>query len=62
QIVFELHGLILSLHHDARFMRIPGALERAGTGFDRAIQFYGTPAGLALDRARPVPTNGAGRR
>ena len=52
QIVFELHGLILSLHHDARFMRIPGALARAGTGFDRTIQVYATPAGLELDRAR----------
>ena len=24
QIVFELHGLILSLHHDARFLRSAG--------------------------------------
>jgi AcrR family transcriptional regulator len=62
QIVFELHGLILSLHHDARFMRIPGALARAGIGFDRTIQFYATPAGLELDRARALPKPGAPRR
>jgi AcrR family transcriptional regulator len=62
QIVFELHGLILSLHHDARFMRIPGALARAGIGFDRTIQFYATPAGLELDRARALPKTGAPRR
>jgi AcrR family transcriptional regulator len=62
QIVFELHGLILSLHHDARFMRIPGALARAGTGFDRTIQFYATQAGLELDRARKLPKTGAAKR
>lgn len=62
QIVFELHGLILSLHHDARFMRIPGALERASRGFERAIQFYATPQGLALDRRRKPVKNSASRR
>ena len=35
QILFELHGLILALHHDARFLRNPGALERAQAGFMR---------------------------
>lgn len=49
QILFELHGLILSLHHDARFLRNPGALARAGMGFERAVQSYATPAGLAAD-------------
>jgi hypothetical protein len=37
QMLFELHGLILALHHDARFLRIPGALGRAQAGFDRAL-------------------------
>ncbi|MDC8785516.1 TetR/AcrR family transcriptional regulator [Roseateles koreensis] len=49
QILFELHGLILSLHHDARFLRNLGALERARLGFDRAVQSYATPAGLEAD-------------
>ncbi len=62
QIVFELHGLILSLHHDARFMRIPGALSRAGNGFERTIQFYATPLGLDVDRSRALSKNGATRR
>jgi len=35
QFLFELHGLILALHHDARFLRNPGALERAQAGFLR---------------------------
>ena len=45
-ILFELHGLILSLHHDARFMRQTGAIERAGNGFMRTIQYYATEAGM----------------
>ena len=51
QILFELHGMILSLHHDARFLRSEGALGRASAGFDRAVHFYATPAGLAGDVA-----------
>ena len=53
QMLFEIHGLILSLHHDARFLRSPGAVERARVAFERVIQFYalGTaamPAGAAV--------------
>ncbi len=40
QMLFELHGLILALHHDARFLRIPGALDRAHAGFERALSHY----------------------
>jgi len=40
QLLFELHGLILALHHDARFLRTPGALERAVVGFERALAHY----------------------
>ena len=40
QMLFEVHGLILALHHDARFLRLPGAVERARKGFDRIVQFY----------------------
>ena len=37
QMLFELHGLILALHHDARFMRDPGAVARTRAAFDRII-------------------------
>jgi AcrR family transcriptional regulator len=37
QMLFEIHGLILALHHDARFLRQPGVLDRARTGFERVI-------------------------
>ncbi len=40
QMLFEIHGLILSLHHDARFLRSTGAVDRARAGFERAIQYY----------------------
>ena len=40
QMLFEIHGLILALHHDARFLRLPGAVDRARRGFDRIVQFY----------------------
>jgi AcrR family transcriptional regulator len=40
QMLFELHGLILALHHDARFLRIPGTLDRARSGFERMLAHY----------------------
>ena len=43
QVAFEVHGLILALHHDARFLRATGALERARTGFEHVLERYVTP-------------------
>jgi AcrR family transcriptional regulator len=40
QMLFEIHGLILALHHDARFLRNKGVLERARTGFERILHHY----------------------
>jgi len=40
QMLFEMHGLILALHHDARLLRTPGALQRAQRGFERVVNFY----------------------
>ena len=42
QMLFELHGLILALHHDARFLRTPGAPDRARKGFERTLSHYAT--------------------
>ena len=53
QVVFELHGLILALHHDARFLRNPGALERVRAGFERLVGHYATPAGHQLPESAP---------
>ncbi|MDQ2820468.1 MAG: TetR/AcrR family transcriptional regulator [Pseudomonadota bacterium] len=40
QMVYEMYGLILALHHDARFLRQPGSIERARIGFDRLLENY----------------------
>jgi AcrR family transcriptional regulator len=40
QILFELHGLILALHHDARFLRQPRAIELARRGFENVLSRY----------------------
>ncbi|WP_418318639.1 TetR/AcrR family transcriptional regulator [Piscinibacter sakaiensis] len=45
QLLFEIHGLILALHHDARFLRDPNAIDRAGKAFDRIINSQITDAG-----------------
>ena len=52
QVLFELHGLILALHHDARFLRIPGALDRARTGFERILAHYSVSAAAEPRRAK----------
>jgi AcrR family transcriptional regulator len=38
QMVYEMYGLILALHHDARFLKIPGSVQRAQSGFERMIE------------------------
>lgn len=56
QMLFEMHGLILALHHDARFLRTPGALDRARTGFERVLAHYAFPVpDLADALAVPAP-------
>lgn len=49
QILSEIHGLILVLHYEARFLRSTGALQRALTGFEHILQRCG-------DRAAATPT------
>jgi len=43
QLVFEMYGLILALHHDARFLKLPGSVNRAEVGFERLIKSYTNP-------------------
>jgi AcrR family transcriptional regulator len=43
QMAFEIHGLILALHYEARFLHKPGSIERANKGFDNILARYGTP-------------------
>jgi AcrR family transcriptional regulator len=41
QMGFEIHGLILALHYEARFLQNPGAIERANIGFENILKCYG---------------------
>ena len=52
QMLFEMHGLILALHHDARFLRQAGSLERAGCGFEHLLARCVPPTPVARSRAR----------
>jgi AcrR family transcriptional regulator len=45
QVLFELHGLVLALHHDARFLRNPSAAAHARAGFERLVAHSSSPAG-----------------
>ena len=53
QIAFETHGLILALHYEARFLRVPGSIERAERGFDNLLARCATPT--APRPAAPQP-------
>lgn len=52
QLVFEMYGLILALHHDARFLKLPGSVNRAEAGFERLINSYQHPQ--PTEHARPA--------
>ena len=40
QVLFSIHGMILALHYEARFLQKPGSLERAHLGFDNILARY----------------------
>ena len=42
QMAFEIHGLILALHYEARFLKTPGSVARAHTGFANILARYGS--------------------
>jgi hypothetical protein len=50
-MLFEVHGLILALHHDARFLRHAGADARARAAFENVLSLYTAPA-APVRRAR----------
>jgi AcrR family transcriptional regulator len=52
QMLFEIHGLILALHHDARFLRNAGTLERARIGFERVVRDHQTPEAVLVPPLR----------
>ncbi len=58
QMAFEIHGLILALHYEARFLKNPGAIARAHTGFENILLRYGksvVPATSQPPSSQPTP-------
>ncbi len=58
QMLFEIHGLVLALHHDARFLRTPGAVDRARAGFERILGLRTATACPANTPATPATSDG----
>ena len=52
QIAFEIHGLILALHYEARFLKTPGSIERTLQAFQSILARYGS--GVAVPAAQPI--------
>jgi len=48
QIAFEIHGLILALHYEARFLRNPLSADRARQGFAHILMRYGAAPSASL--------------
>ena len=44
QMLFEIHGLILALHYEARFLQTPESIDRAITGFNNILTRCSQPA------------------
>jgi len=59
QMAFEMHGLILALHYEARFLKVPASVARAHAGFDNILARYGKdgaqPASPRLKAVRSNP-------
>jgi len=62
QMLFEIHGLILSLHHDARFLKLPGALARAHLAFERMLAHHLSAPDAVARRSPARATSTAARK
>ena len=62
QMAFEIHGLILALHYEARFLKTPGSMDRANTGFANILGRYGAdaaaPSATSTSSASPKKASG----
>jgi hypothetical protein len=48
QMVFELHGLILALQYEVRFLRSSKSLSRTAKGFENILLRYGASDALPV--------------
>jgi AcrR family transcriptional regulator len=56
QIAFEIHALILALHYEARFLRMPGSIERARLGFENIVARHAAEPMRDASAPTPLPT------
>lgn len=54
QMLFEIHGLILALHYEARFLQTPGSMGRAVQGFHNILARYSAAKPGATAEAAPA--------
>lgn len=52
QMVFEIHGLILALHYEARFLKTSQSLTHTAKGFENILKRYG--ASEMFTKPKPV--------
>ena len=57
QMAFEIHGLILAAHYEARFLKKPGATERANAGFENILARYGKPLASQSPKRSSSPSS-----
>ena len=62
ELVFQMYGVILVLHHDGRLLESPDAVGRARRSFDRLIDSYrrAMPVGLRNENSTNVRAAGGG--
>ncbi|PJI99180.1 TetR family transcriptional regulator [Acidovorax sp. 69] len=54
QMLFEIHGLILALHYEARFLQTPGSMGRAVQGFHNTVARYSAEPSAEAAPAAPA--------
>jgi hypothetical protein len=55
-MAFEIHGLILALHYEARFLKSPGSIARGNQGFENILLRYGATTAPSTTPQPPVST------
>jgi hypothetical protein len=58
QLRFEIHGLILAVHHDARLLRRGDAPRHARAGFNRIVERWAAAPAPATDTSAPPAARG----
>ncbi|CAN7460368.1 TetR/AcrR family transcriptional regulator [Polaromonas sp. LjRoot131] len=62
QMAFEIHGLILALHYEARFLKTPGSMDRANTGFANILGRYGADAAAPSTPSTPSTSSASPKK